>query len=266
MNVAELESITVVRGGKTILDGVSWTIARGDHALLLGANGSGKTTLLKVLTGYEWPTSGRVRVLGQEYGECDLRELRRRIGWVSSAMEHRVPPEDDALRVAASGFDASFGLYRTVAPAERGRCEALLEALGLARLGVQPFGLMSQGEQKRTLIARALVHDPPLLVLDEPCAGLDPASRADFLDHVGRLASAPGGRTLVFVTHHVEEIRPWLRCAMALCEGRTMASGPVESVLTSEVLTRALARPCRLERVDGEYRLALGAPGADQTA
>jgi len=263
MNVVELESITVVRGGKTILDEVSWAIARGEHALLIGANGSGKTTLLKVLTGYEWPTSGRVHVLGQEYGECDLRALRRRIGWVSSAMEHRVPPEDEALRVVASGFDASFGLYRPTTAAERDRCSGLLERLGLGKLERQRFGLMSQGEQKRTLIARALAHDPALLVLDEPCAGLDPVSRVDFLEDVGRLASAPGGPTIVVVTHHVEEIRPWLRTAIALRAGRMIASGSIADLMRSEILSRVFDRTCRLACERGEYRLELATPGAD---
>lgn len=257
MKVVELESITVVRGGKTILADVSWAIVRSEHALLIGANGSGKTTLLKVLTGYEWPTSGRVRVLGEEFGECDLRELRRRIGWVSSAMEHRVPEEDDVERVVASGFDASFGVYRPVAPAERDRCRELIERLGLARLGRQAFGLMSQGEQKRTLIARALVHDPLLLVLDEPCAGLDPVSRVDFLDEVGRFASIKGGPTIVLVTHHVEEIRPWLRSALALQGGRIAASGGMDTVMSSATLSRVFGRPCRLESEHGEYRLKL---------
>lgn len=257
MNVVELHNITVTRGGKTILDDVSWSIASGAHSVLLGANGSGKTTLLKVLTGYEWPTRGTVRVLGEEYGECDLRALRRRIGWVSSAMEHQVPREEDAETVITSGFDATFGIYRSITASERERSRALAEQLGLARLGRQPFGLMSQGEQKRTLIARALAHDPPLLVLDEPCAGLDPVSRSDFLDAVGRLAQSPNGPTVVLVTHHVEEIRPWMTALFGLHGGKAVAQGPVEKVLSSETMTRIFGRPCSLTREQGEFRLAL---------
>ncbi len=264
MNVVELDSITLVRGEKMILDSVSWSIARGEHALLLGANGSGKTTLLKVLTGYEWPTTGRVRVLGREYGECDLRALRKKIGWVSSAMEHRVPPEDDAELVTASGFDASFGIYRPLSEAEHAKSRALLEKIGLARLGRQAFGLMSQGEQKRVLIARALVHDPALLVLDEPCAGLDPAARVDFLDDVGRFAALTDGPTIVFVTHHVEEVRPWVRRALALREGKVVIEGAVEAVLRSEALSQVFGRACRLEHLAGEYRLALIPKPVDQ--
>jgi iron complex transport system ATP-binding protein len=142
----------------------------------------------------------------------------------------------------------------------------LIEKLGLARLGRQPFGLMSQGEQKRALIARALVHDPALLVLDEPCAGLDPAARADFLDDVGRFAGLPDGPTIVLVTHHVEEVRPWVRRALALRDGKAVAEGAVETVLSAEVLSRVFGRACRLERPAGEYRLGLGPLPIDQPA
>ncbi len=255
MNVVELHNVTVVRGGKTILDNVSWEIPPGAHSVLLGANGSGKTTLLKVLTGYEWPTAGTVRVLGEEYGECDLRALRRRIGWVSSAMEHHVPREDGAERVIASGFDATFGVYREPSAVERERCRVLIERLDLARLGRQSFGLMSQGEQKRTLIARALAHDPPLIVLDEPCAGLDPVSRSDFLDAVGRLARSPGGPTVVLVTHHVEEIRPWMTMLFALRGGKLLVEGAIADVLTGETMTQIFSRPCSLVRDRDEFRL-----------
>lgn len=257
MNVVELRDISVVRGGKTILDKVSWSIAPGAHSVLLGANGSGKTTLLKVLTGYEWPTTGSVHVLGEEYGECDLRALRQRIGWVSSAMEYHVPREEAAQTVVASGFDATFGVYREIASTELRRCDELLEQLGLARLARQPFALMSQGEQKRTLIARALVHKPALLVLDEPCAGLDPVSRVAFLDAVGTLAQAPGGPTIVLVTHHVEEIRPWITRLLGLREGRAAVQGAVAEALTSESVSRIFGRPCTIMREHGEFRLSL---------
>lgn len=257
MNVLELEDIVLVRGGRTILDGVTWRIARGEHSVLLGANGSGKTTLLKVLTGYEWPTSGRVRVLGQEYGGCDIRALRRHIGWVSSAMEHRVPPEDDAMRVVASGFDASFGVYRPIAVGEQERCRVALEALNIGRLATQAFGLMSQGEQKRTLIARALVHDPALLVLDEPCAGLDPVSRRDFLHEIGEFTRRANVPTVILVTHHVEEIQSWLRSAMALRAGRALHAGSLRNVMRSEVISEVFGRPCRLTQSGMEFHLSL---------
>ncbi len=257
MNVVELERISLVRDGTKILDDVSWRIERGSHAALLGANGSGKTTLLKVLTGYEWPTSGSVRVLGRTYGDCDLRAMRKAIGWVSSAIEHRVPPADAAERIVASGFDASFGLYRDPTPSEWERCRAALDDVGVRYVARRPFGLLSQGEQKRVLIARALVHSPVLLVLDEPCAGLDPVSRAEFLDDVGRLAADPAGPTIVLVTHHLEEIAPWIKNIVALRAGKRVASGPVQQVLADGVLGQVFDRPCRVRCEHGMYRLIL---------
>ncbi len=255
MNVVELDRVTVVRGGATLVDGVSWRIASRGHAVLLGANGSGKTTLLKVLTGYDWPTSGRVRVLDAPYGECDLRTIRRHIGWVSSAMERRFLPQESALDVAGSGLDASLGLYRQLTTAESARCARALEQLGVAAIASRAFGLLSQGEQKRVLIARALVLEPSLLVLDEPCAGLDPAARAEFLDDLGRLAERADGPTVLLVTHHLEEIRPWIREALVLRAGRVVKQGAAGDVLVDAVMTEAFGRPCRVVRDGGELRL-----------
>lgn len=255
MTVVELEDITVVRGGNTILDRVSWRIERGRHAVLLGANGSGKTTLLKVMTGYEWPTSGRVRVLNHGFGDCDLRTLRRHIGWVSSAMEHRISAHDPVLSVVGSGFDAALALFRPLSRAETARCESVLAHLGVGSLLSRPFGLLSQGEQKRVLIARAIVHDPALLVLDEPCAGLDPASRVDFLDDLEGFAADPHGPTILLVTHHVDEIRPWIHEALALRAGRVVKRGPCSTVLTDALMTEVFSRPCRVGFVDGERSL-----------
>jgi iron complex transport system ATP-binding protein len=264
VTVVELDAITVVRGGATLLDRVSWHIRRGEHAALLGANGSGKTTLLKVMTGYEWPTSGRVRVLDAPFGACDLRMLRRHIGWVSSAMERRILPHEPAWQVVGSGFDASLGLYRPLTEPETQRCQALFGRLGVGEIASRPFGLLSQGEQKRVLIARALVLEPALLVLDEPCAGLDPASRVDFLVDLGQLAQKHDGPTILLVTHHLEEIRPWIRRVLALRRGRVAAEAPREGVLTDAVMSDVFSRPCRVVRVGAELTLRFEPGPVDQ--
>ena len=258
MNVIEVENVTLRRAGKTILREVSWSIQHGEHWALLGANGSGKTTLLKVLTGYEWPTEGKVRVLGKRYGACDVRELRKTIGWVSSALERRVPQNDTALEITGSGFDSSFGLYRELDAQELARCRDALESVEGRGFESQSFATLSQGEQKRTLIARALVNRPALLVLDEPCAGLDPVSRTAFLKDLHGFASAPRSPTILLVTHHVEEIGPWIRHAIVLKGGRVASKGPIEEVVTSDVLTEAFSHTCRIETKDGIYRLSLG--------
>lgn len=257
MNVIEVEGLTLRRGKRTILSDIDWTISVGQHWALLGANGSGKTTLLKVLTGYEWPTSGQVSVLQKRHGETDLRRLRRSIGWVSNVLETQVPPQDSALEIVASGFDASFGLYDDLSDVQLTRCHETLDLLNITPLKSQTFATLSQGERKRTLIARALVNKPALLVLDEPCAGLDPASRSDFLDDLDDLERSLKTPTMLFVTHHIEEIRPWIRHAMVLKNGSVIAKGPIESVVTSEVFRDALSRECNVVQEQGLYRLTL---------
>lgn len=247
MNVIELHDISFRRDNREILQRVSWNIERGKHWALLGANGSGKTTLLKIVTGYEWPSEGAVSVLGERFGHCDLRRLRRLIGWVSSSIEHRIPPGETALSVVLSGFDASFGLYRPFTKAEQAQAEATLDILGVTSLVPQRFETLSQGEQQRVLIARALVAQPALLVLDEPCTGLDPASRADFLRDLEQFSARADSPTMILVTHHIEEIGPWLERVLVLKNGKVLASGPRRRTITSEVLTHALERDCLVE-------------------
>ena len=257
MKVIDVDHVTVRRGGRAILNDISWTIEEGQHWALLGPNGSGKTTLLKLLTGYEWPTSGHVCVLQKRYGECDLRRLRKSIGWVSSVLEHQVPRHDSALEITASGFDSSFGVFRELDDASLARCREALESMCADSIETQIFATLSQGEQKRALIARALVNRPALLILDEPCAGLDAVSRVSFLDDLRNLTQAPHGPTLLLVTHHVEEIPRWVGHAMVLKEGRVVARGAIGEVLRSAVLTEAYSQECEVHMEDGCYRMSI---------
>lgn len=256
MNVVKLDSISFVRNGRAILSDVSWCIKDGQHCALLGANGSGKTTLLKIVTGYEWGSGGHVTVLGKRFGRCNLLELRKTIGWVSSGLERRLPPEDAAWRIAASGLDASIGLYRTDEPELRERAVAALAAVGVEGLAEQRYGVLSQGEQQRVLIARALITQPALLILDEPCVGLDPAARAEFLADLQALSTAEDAPTMVLVTHHIEEIGPWVRKVLTLRDGKVLAEGTRDEVLTAPVLSDTFGCPCRVEQSEGHYRLA----------
>ncbi|MCE5186420.1 MAG: ABC transporter ATP-binding protein [Planctomycetaceae bacterium] len=255
--VVELEQVTFRRQERTILSDISWRIEAGEHWALLGANGSGKTTLLKILTGYEWPTLGTVRVLGQLHGDCDIRHLRQTIGWVSSALTGRLPMQDTALEVAASGLDASIGLYREITEDER---QQALMALGQVRaeaIAAQPCGTLSQGEMQKALIARALVCRPRLLILDEPCIGLDPAARARFLDDLEQMAVAESAPTLILVTHHIEEIGPWVRKVMLLKDGRSVGQGPPRQMLTSERMTDLFDFSCSVQRSGQGYALRM---------
>jgi iron complex transport system ATP-binding protein len=255
MPIVELRDITYVRESQTILSGVSLRIDPGQHWALLGANGSGKTTLLKVITGYEWPSAGEVAVLGERFGECDLRELRKMVGWVSSAVLHQFPAHNTAREVVASGLDASIGLYRDFSAAEWAAAEAALARLGEAAIAHRAYRLLSQGEQQRVLIARALVNRPALLILDEPCAGLDPAARERFLEDLNGVSRQADAPTMILVTHHIEEIGPWISDVLVLRAGRMLATGPREEVLRAEVLAQAFDGRCRVDEVGGRYYL-----------
>ncbi|MBI5094444.1 MAG: ABC transporter ATP-binding protein [Candidatus Hydrogenedentes bacterium] len=257
MNVIEIDNVMFRREGREILSDVSWRIAKGEHWALLGANGSGKTTLLKILTGYEWVTQGSVTVLGRVFGDSNIPELRRHIGWVSSSLEHRLPGRDRAVDVVLSGLEASLGLFREFTEEERRYAWETLCLTGGERIAYQPYHTLSQGEQQRVLIARALIHRPALLILDEPCAGLDPATRRLFLDDLGKLATRKDAPSIIFVTHHIEEIAPWITGIMALKDGRVIGQGVKEDMLTTVVLSRIFDYPCLVEADGDMYRLRL---------
>ena len=249
--VARVEVGSYRRDGVEILSEVRWTIREGEHWALLGPNGSGKTTLLRILAAQEWPSQGSVEVLGKRFGQFDLRELRKRIGLVSAALEPRIPGGEQAREVVLSGLEASIGLSRAFTPEEERRALSALEAVGAGHLAPRRFGVLSQGERQRVLIARALIHRPPLLVLDEPCEGLDPLARERLLDDLGRLAERRDAPTLVLVTHHLEEIPPFVSRALLLAAGRAVAEGRVEEVLTDAHLTRAFGAPCEVAVAPG---------------
>ncbi|NLE61143.1 MAG: ATP-binding cassette domain-containing protein [Planctomycetes bacterium] len=247
----------MVRQGVRILSDVSWQVNKGQHWALLGPNGSGKTTLLKVVTGYEWATSGSVTVLRQSFGECNLPEFRKAVGWASSAIETRLPLHEEAIRIVVSGFYASIGLYQEPSQVEWRRAEEIIRHVGGDHIMHRPFGLLSQGEQRRIVIARALVNQPLLLVLDEPCAGLDPAARENLLTDLGQLANSPQAPTIILVTHHIEEIGPWIGHVLVLRNGAVLAAGPKIETLTTPVLSEAFDRRFEVERLGDRYRLNL---------
>ena len=254
--ILKLSGVTLQRNGRVILRDVSWEIPEtGQHWVLLGSNGSGKTTLLKVILGYEWPTRGQVIALGQHFGQCHLPTLRKSIGWVSAALDFFIHPQDRALDLTLSGFDATYGLYRDYTVQERQRAREALAMIGVEGLKDQTYSILSQGERQRVLIARALVHRPRLLILDEPCAGLDPAARESFLQDLGRMLNCSDAPTVLFVTHHIEEIAPWIHYALVLKEGEVFAQGRAADVITGKVLSKAFAYPCVVESDGGFYFL-----------
>lgn len=256
--VIELDNLHYVRQGREILSGIHWRIQAGQHWALMGANGSGKTTLLKIITGYDWPTSGAVKVLGKQFGQASIPQLRKHIGWVSAAIEQKLPVYDRAIDVVASGIDASLGLYRSFSKAEYGRARKTLEILKAGGLSQQRFETLSQGEQQKVLIARALVSRPKLLILDEPCVGLDPGARQRFLVDIGDMARLKNAPIIILVTHHIEEIGGWISRVMLLKSGRVMITGNPEKVFTSENMTRLFDFSCQPEHGVSGWRLVMG--------
>ena len=258
--ILAISGLTVRRGLAVILDSVSWRVQPGQHWVILGANGSGKTSLLSALTGYLTPTSGGVEVLSQHYGRSDWRELRKRVGVVSSAIRQRIPPEESALETIVSGRLAMIDFWGEMTPTDRRRGLRILRQIECLSLAARPWSYLSQGERQRVLIGRALMARPPLLILDEPCAGLDPAAREHFLQFLKRLVRTRRPPSTVLVTHHVEEIMPFFSHVLILRNGRVLACGPRVRALTAKSLSAAFGEPVRLRRKQGRY--SLGFPGS----
>ncbi|RRJ99704.1 ABC transporter ATP-binding protein [Opitutaceae bacterium TAV3] len=257
-----IAALTVRRDRKHILRDIHWTIQTGEHWVIMGSNGCGKTSLLKTLTGYLTPTTGDITLLGHRYGETDWRDLRLQIGIVTSALQAAVPDGEPALETVISGRHAQLGLWSVNKTTDADRRDGLkwLRFAGCAPLADRPWNYLSQGERQRVLIARALMTRPRLLILDEPCSGLDPVAREHFLQFIETLARRPRASrhpALVLVTHHIEEITPAFTHALVLRDGRVEASGPRDHTLTSAVLTRAFGAPLRLRRHPHNARLEL---------
>ena len=250
----ELHNITLVRDSRTILKDVSWQVRDGEHWALVGANGAGKTTLLQVVCGHLWPTEGEVRVLGEHYGETDLRHLRREIGWFSTALEQRINPREVVRGLVTSGKFATLGLvFDRPTRGDYARADELLEFMDCRMVAGQKFSTLSQGERQKVLICRALMPEPKLLILDEPCTGLDLASRERLLESIDRLGRKRGGPTLIMVTHHIEEITPTFDNVLLLRDGRAVAQGPKSEVLTAAVLGQALGVKLNVRRSKGRF-------------
>ncbi|MDE3084973.1 MAG: ABC transporter ATP-binding protein, partial [Verrucomicrobiota bacterium] len=253
--ILDVSHLTIERGRTRILRDVNWRIERGQHWAVLGANGSGKTSLLRALTGYLPPTAGHIAVLGKIYGRADWRELRLHIGLVSSALQSYIPSAESAFETVLSGKFAQLDLWAKIKPAERAAATRILRQIDAAHLAGREWMFLSQGERQRVLIGRALMAAPRLLILDEPCAGLDPVAREQFLRFFDRLARRPRAPALVFVTHHIEEITPAFTHALVLREGAVVAAGPKSRVVTSAALSQAFGARIRVCARRGHYRI-----------
>ena len=253
--LVSVKNLSIHRGGVHILDGIDWTVHPGEHWIILGANGSGKTSLLKALTGYMTPTTGEITVLGEEYGGSDWRELRKRIGVVSASISQLVHDEDSGVEIVAGGKQAMIGYWGKISRSERERAKRLLTLMRVSQAAGRSWAVLSQGERQRVLIARALIADPVILILDEPCAGLDPVARERFLNDVSKLAGKRRAPALVFVTHHIEEILPEFTHLLALSKGSVAFAGPKSRGLRANILTTIFNAPLRIRKSGLRYHL-----------
>jgi iron complex transport system ATP-binding protein len=260
--VLEVKGINVRRGSAHLVRDFNWKIARGEHWVILGANGSGKTTLLSALLGYITATSGEISILGEEYGEADWPELRRQIGLVSSSVRQMMPETEPAWITVASGKNAMIDYWGTPKRPERKAALGILKLIECEHLAERPWAVLSQGERQRVLIGRALMANPPLLILDEPCAGLDPAAREKFLQFLDRLGRGKNAPSLVLVTHHVEEIMPVFTHTLLLKEGRKLEEGPVRAMMRSDLLSKTFSSQITLRKSAGRYRLSVRNTGS----
>jgi iron complex transport system ATP-binding protein len=252
--VLELAGVTVRRGQATLIDAVDWTVEEDERWVVLGPNGAGKTTLLQVAAAQVHPTSGVAGILGEVLGTVDVFELRPRIGLTSAALAERIPRRERVHDVVVSASYGVLGRWREhYDELDHDRAAGLLREVGVARLADRTFGTLSEGERKRVQIARALMTDPELLLLDEPAAGLDLGGREDLVSTLSVLAYDEESPATVLVSHHVEEIPPGFTHALLLRGGAVVAVGPLEEVLTEEVLSATFGMPLRLSQEDGRW-------------
>lgn len=252
-------ALTLKRGAKTLLQQLDWQVRPGEHWVVMGPNGCGKTSLLRSLTGFLTPSSGDIELLGETYGETDWREVRRAIALVSSSLQPHIPGAEPAIETVISGIYDQLDFWGQSTPADARLAKKILRQLRIGEVTHREWAYLSQGERQRVLIARALAANPRILILDEPCAGLDPVARDDFLKAMEQLTRDPDGPTLILVTHHVEEITPGFSHLMLLAQGKCVTSGPLKSTLTSANLSTALGRPVRLRRTGSNWKLTLTA-------
>ena len=259
--ILDLCGVSYRIGGKLILSRISWQLRKGEHWAILGPNGAGKTTLLKIACGYLWPNGGgTIYRNGQVL--VDLRDLRESIGWVTASLAADIPPAEIAIRTVVSGKFAQLGLrdltghkwHRT----DIERARECLGEMGCAHLANREFGTLSQGEKQRVLISRARMARPLLLILDEPCAGLDPGGREMLLESIQNLATSRQETGLVLVTQHTEEITPVFENVIALREGKIIEKGPTEQVISAQLLQRLYSISARIVRSADRYWMIRG--------
>ncbi|KAB8186079.1 ABC transporter ATP-binding protein [Microbispora catharanthi] len=247
--VLQLQDVAVRRDGAALLRGIDWSVREDERWVVIGPNGAGKTTLLQVAASLLFPSEGSVEILGERLGQTDVFDLRPRIGLASAALSERIPPDEKVIDLVLTASYAILGRWTEEYDShDVTRAVELIDQLGCAHLIRRRFGTLSEGERKRVQIARALMPDPELLLLDEPAAGLDVAGREDLVRRLGALARDPKSPTMVLVTHHVEEIPAGFTHVLLLRHGSVVDQGQIDSVMTPENLSATFGVPLHLDR------------------
>lgn len=231
------KEISVIRKGKYLLNNLNWQVGKGQHWAILGLNGSGKTTLLNTINGYIYPSQGKLTVLDKEFGQYDLRELRKSIGWVSTSLQENLYGRDSGLEIVLSGKFATIGLYDHVSDDDKKEALAILKRFSALDLAERSYNTLSQGEKQKILIGRALMGKPDLLILDEPCTGLDIFAKEKLLTSIEELSQGEDSPTLIYVTHRTEEILPVFTKTLLLRRGQVHSYGDTKDLLTEKNLS-----------------------------
>jgi iron complex transport system ATP-binding protein len=252
--VIAVERVGVTRSGNRLLKDLTWLAELDERWVVLGPNGAGKTTLLNLIAGHLHPTRGTVHVLGERLGRTDVKELRTRIGLSTAALADRFPPDEQVRDLVMTAAWSVVGRFREgYDPVDEKRADALLNEWGMGPLADRAYRTLSEGERKRVQIARALMPDPELLMLDEPAAGLDLGAREELVARLAALAADPDAPTLVLVTHHVEEIPPGFTHALLLRGGTAVAQGLIGDTLTDELLSATFGARLKVAHDDGRF-------------
>ena len=242
-NVIDMQDVSWKRNGKTIIHDINWQVKKGEHWAVLGLNGAGKTTLLNMVNGYIWPSTGSVSILGQEFGKTDIQKLRQSIGWVSSSLGERINGRHVTEEIVVSGRFAAVSLvFAEPEAADFEQARRLMETLDVAHTYGKHYEKCSQGEKQKILIARALMANPDLLILDEPTNGLDFVAKEDLLQTIEHLATRPNAPTIIFVSHHIDEVLPTFTDVLLLKDGTTFATGTRADVLTDANMSALYGR------------------------
>jgi iron complex transport system ATP-binding protein len=254
--VLELRRVSFVRDGRTILAPLDWRVQAGERWLVLGANGSGKTTLLRIASMYEHPSTGDVEVLGERLGRTDVRVLRRRIGYLSAALAAQLRPALRCLDVVMTAKHAALEpWWHRYDEADEARALECLDRMGVAWASERALGTVSSGEQQRVLLARTLMNDPGVVLLDEPSARLDLGGREQLVQALAEITADPTAPPLVLVTHHLDEVPPGMTHVLMLRDGDVLTSGPLDACLTADTVSACFGMPLQLER-RGDGRLS----------